>query len=156
MIRSSEAMAILWIIYLFTHTHINATVVCPKFGPTGVERPRREPKLLPLRSSTQELHSGAMNGNNGKERRREILANRQSKRVGVYRRHMVWMTVGLSTVPREKRGKIEILSQQLRIAYAIIFQPYYRPLDLGLILYTTGGAIEEYDAIHLYYKQGGS
>src|SRR6218665_3316180 len=30
------------------HTHINATVVCPKFEPTGVERPRREPKFLPL------------------------------------------------------------------------------------------------------------
>src|SRR6218665_2699762 len=85
---------------------------------------------------------------NGKERRREIQADRQSrpKRVGVYRRHMVWMTVGLSTVPREKRGKIEILSQQLRIVCAIIFQPSCRPLDLGLILYTTGGAIEEYDA----------
>src|SRR6218665_2275899 len=64
---------------------------------------------------------------------------------------MVWMTVGLSTVPRYKGGKIEILSQQLRIAYAVIFQPSCRPLDL--ILYTTGGAIKEYDAIDLYYKQ---
>ena len=57
---------------------------------------------------------------------------------------------------QRKTWKIEILSQQLRIAYAIIFQPSCRPLDLGLILYTTGGAIEEYDAIQLYYKQGGS
>ena len=37
---------------------------------------------------------------NGRERLREIQVNRQSKRVGVYRRHMIWMTVGLSTVPR--------------------------------------------------------
>src|SRR6218665_538853 len=70
------------------------------------------------------------------ERRREIQADRQSKRAGVYRRHacLVWMTVDLSTAPRQKRVKIEILSQQLRIAYAIIFQPHCRPLDL--ILYT--------------------
>src|SRR6218665_2490973 len=77
------------------HTHINATVVCPKFEPTGVERPRQELKLLPLILS--HLFLQAMNG---KERRREIHADRQSKRVGVYRTHMVWMTVGLSTVPR--------------------------------------------------------
>src|SRR6218665_1468689 len=37
--------------------------------------------------------------------------------------------------------------------YAIIFQPSCRPLDLILPVYTTGGAIEECDAIHLYYKQ---
>ena len=65
---------------------------------------------------------------------------------------MVWMTVGLIKHSAQiKAREIEILSQQLRIAYAIIFQPPCRPLDL--ILYKTGGAIEEYDAIHLYYKQ---
>src|SRR6218665_2818696 len=70
------------------------------------------------------------------ERRREIPTDRQSKRVGVYRRQYgvddSWLNLStnLSTVPRQKPGKIEILSQQLRIAYAIIFQPPCRPLDL--------------------------
>ena len=65
---------------------------------------------------------------------------------------MVWMTVGLIKHSAQiKAQEIEILSQQLKIAYVIIFQPPCRPWDL--ILYTTGGAIEECDAIHLYYKQ---
>src|SRR6218665_1912930 len=91
------------------------------------------------------------------ERDREIQTDRQSKRVGVYRRQYgvddSWLNLStnLSTVPRQKPGKIEILSQQLRITYAIIFQPPSRPLDL--IPYTDGGAIEECDAIRLYQKQ---
>src|SRR6218665_1038733 len=91
------------------------------------------------------------------ERYIDIQTDRQSKRVGVYRRQYgaddSWLNLStnLSTVPRQKPGKIEILSQQFRIAYAIIFQPPCRPLDL--ISYTVGGAIEECDAIHLYYKQ---
>src|SRR6218665_3849181 len=92
------------------------------------------------------------------ERQREIQTDRQSKRVGVYRRQYgvddSWLN--LSTVPRQKPGKIEILSQQLRIAYgAIIFQPPCRPLDLIAyhIRLTVGGVIEECDAVHLYYKQ---
>src|SRR6218665_939090 len=88
------------------HTHSNATVVCEKFEPTGVERPRREPKLLPLILSESlgidlslsivHLFLQVMNG---KERRREIQADKQSKRVGVCKRHMVSMTADLSTVP---------------------------------------------------------
>ena len=93
---------------------------------------------------------------------REIQTDRQSKRVGVYRRQYgvddSWLNLStnLSTaVPRQKPGKIEILSQQLRIAYAIILQPPCRPLDLIAyhIRLTVGGAIEECDAVHLYYKQ---
>src|SRR6218665_1541725 len=91
------------------------------------------------------------------ERDREMQTDRQSKRVGVYRRQYgvddSWLNLStnLSTVPRQKPGQIDILSQQLRIAYAIIFQPPSRPLDL--LPYTDGGAIEECDAIHIYYKQ---
>ena len=94
---------------------------------------------------------------NGRERRREIQTDRQSKRVGVYRRQYgvddSWLNLrtNLSTVPRQKPGKIEILSQQLRIAYAIIFQPPCRPLNL--ILYTTGGAIEDCDAIFIINRR---
>jgi len=46
-----------------------------------------------------------------------------------------------------KAREIDILSQQHRIAYSIIFQPLCRLLDL--LLYITGGAIEECDAVHL-------
>ena len=77
---------------------------------------------------------------NGRERQRErerdIQTDRQSNRVGVYRRQYgvddSWLNLStnLSTVSRQKPGKIEILSEQLRIAYAIIFQPPCRPLDL--------------------------
>src|SRR6218665_3733860 len=94
-----------------------------------------------------------------RERYREIQTDRQSKRVEVYRRQYGvddgWLNLStnLSTVPRQKPGKIEILSQQLRIAYAIIFQPPCRPLDL--IPYTVGGAIDECDAIHIFFINRG-
>src|SRR6218665_2898613 len=56
-----------------------------------------------------------------------IQTDRQSKRVGVYRRQYgvddSWLNLStnLSTVPTQKPVKIEILSQQLRIAYEIMW-----------------------------------
>src|SRR6218665_711631 len=75
------------------------------------------------------MHNPSISTSDEWKREREIQTDRQSKRVGVYRRQYSvddsWLNLStnLSTVPRQKPGKIEILSQQLRIAYAIIFQP---------------------------------